>query len=120
MILSLIGSDISCYGACCPAVVKLKIFVFFLYLFQLINFFICYLFKTNSQNSRLMFELWVISPGTLSLVYILRVRGLLEDFGCFKMLLGLFLIETFYLYFNFYCEKIIFIKTSPYILHNIL
>ena len=40
--------------------------------------------------------------------YILRVRGLLEDFGCFKMLLELLLIKN-YSYFNFYCEKIIFI-----------
>ena len=36
-----------------------------------------------------MFEVWVISLGTLSLVYILRVRGLSEDFGCFKVLLEL-------------------------------
>ena len=43
-----------------------------------------------------MFEVWVISPGTLSLVYILRVRGLLEDFGCFKMLLELFLIKIYF------------------------
>ena len=57
-----------------------------------------------------LFKVWVISPGTLSLVYILRVQGLLEDFGCFKMLLELFLIKIyFYFYFYFYCEKIIFI-----------
>ena len=37
-----------------------------------------------------LFEVEVISPGTLSLVYILMVWGLLEDFGCFKMLLELF------------------------------
>ena len=67
-----------------------------------------------------MFEVGVISPGTLSLVYILRVRGLLEEFGRFKMLLKLFSIKTFYFYFYFYFEKIININTSPYILHNIL
>ena len=65
-----------------------------------------------------IFKVWVISPDTFSLVYILRVQGLLEDFGCFKMLLELFLVKTFYFYF--YCKKIINIKTSPYILHDIL
>ena len=67
-----------------------------------------------------MFEVGVISPGTLSLVYILSVQGLLEEFGRFKMLLELFSIKTLYFYFYFYCEKIIFINTSPYILDNIL
>ena len=37
-----------------------------------------------STSGATMFEVWVISPGTLSLVYILRVRGLLEDFVCLK------------------------------------
>ena len=45
-----------------------------------------------------MFEVGVISPGTLSLVYILRVRGLLEDFGCFNVFLELFLIKTLFLF----------------------
>ena len=78
------------------------------------------LFTTSTCCSSFLFEVGVISLGTLSLVYILRVLGLLEEFGRFKMLLELFSIKTFYFYFYFHGEKIINIKTSPYILHNIL
>ena len=60
-----------------------------------------------SLSGATIFKVGVISPGTSSLVCILRVRGLLEEFRRLKMLLELFSIKIFIFIFIFIVRRLL-------------